>query len=54
MCTCLNKKSLENLVDKLVSDTFGFSMDKSGNKCEGATRVTFQRYIRLDKADNTV
>ena len=38
---------------KLVSDTYGFSLDKE-NKSEGATRFTFQRYIRLDKSDNTV
>ena len=24
------------------------------NKSDGATRVTFQRYIRLDKSDNAV
>ena len=47
------KKSLENLVGKLVSDCCGFSLDKPENKSEGATRVTFQRYIRLDKSDYT-
>ena len=51
---CLTKKSLDNLVGKLVSDSYGFSLDKPENKTEGATRVTFQRYIRLDKSDNTV
>ena len=50
----MTKKSLENLVGKLVSDSYGFSLDKPENKSEGATRVTFQRYIRLDKSDNTV
>ena len=47
------KKSLENLIGKLVSDCYGFSLDKPENKSEGATRVT-QRCIRLDKSDNTV
>ena len=47
-------KLLENLVGKLVSDIYGCSLDKSENKCEGATRVILQRYIRLDKSDNTV
>ena len=50
----LTKKLLANLVDKLVSDSYGFSLDKPENKAEGATRVTFQRYIRLDKSYNTV
>ena len=50
---CLTKKSLENLVGKLVM-ILGFSLDKPENKTEGATRLTFQRYIRLDKSDNTV
>ena len=54
MKACLTKKSLENLVGKLVSDSYGFSLDKPENKSEGATRVTFQRYIRLDKSDNRV
>ena len=44
----LTKKSLENFVGKLVSDSYGFSLDKPENKSEGSTRVTFQRYIRLD------
>ena len=51
---CLTIKLLENLVGKLVSDIYGCSLDKSENKCEGATRVILQRYIRLDKSDNTV
>ena len=51
---CLTMKLLENFVGKLVSDTYGFSLDKPENKSEGATRFTFQRYIRLDKSDNTV
>ena len=42
---CLTKKSLENLVGKLVSDFYGFPLDKPENKTEGATRVTFQSYI---------
>ena len=28
---CLTKKSLENLVGKLVSDSYGFSLDKPEN-----------------------
>ena len=51
---CLTKKSLENLVGKLVSDSYFFSLDKPENKTEGATRATFQRYIMLDISDNTV
>ena len=43
-----------NLVGKLVSDSYGFSLDKSENRSEGATRVTFQKYIRLDQSENTV
>ena len=45
---CLTKKSLENLVGKLVSDSYGFPLDKPENRSEGTTRVTFQRYIKLD------
>ena len=30
----------------------GFALDKPDHKSERATRVTFQRYIRLDKSDN--
>ena len=44
---CLTKKLLGNLVGMLVSDSYGFSLDKPENKSEGSTRVTFQRYIRL-------
>ena len=49
---CLTKGSLENLIGKLVSDSDGFSLDKPENRTKGVTR--FQRYIRLDKPDNTV
>ena len=48
---CLTKKSLEI---RIISDSCCFSLDKPENKSEGATRVTFHRYIRLDKLDNTV
>ena len=51
---CLTKKLLDNLVGKLVSDSYGVSLVKQERKIEGATRVTFQRYIRLDKSDNKV
>ena len=50
----LTKKSLENLVGKLVSGSYGFSQNKPQNITEGAKTVTFQRYNRLDKLDNTV
>ena len=42
---CLTKKLLENLLGKLVSDTYGFSLDKPENESEGVTTFTFQRYI---------
>ena len=45
---CLTKKSLENLVGKLVSDSYGFSLNKTENISEATTRITFQRCIRLD------
>ena len=51
---CLTKKSFENLVSKLVSHFYGFSLDKPENKSEGATRVALHRYIWLDKLDNKV
>ena len=39
---CLTKKLLENLVGKLVSDSYGFSMDKQRIKLKEQLELLFK------------
>ena len=39
---CLNKKLLENLVGKLVSDSYGFPLEKPGNKLKEQLELLFR------------